>query len=124
MRVSTLEGVGIEFVPSPLAIWYVDEKRRTVSSTSNWRNSLNWIRENKNLVTPRAYSAFIMVEVGSQASREGEWREFWPLLSEAIQLGKPKPIDFVLYFGMWLIPQEARRSFRALLSKRTQSMNA
>lgn len=117
LRVSTLEGVGIEFVPEPLAIWYIEEKRSSVSSTSNWQNSLSWIRENRNLVTPRAYSAFIMVEVGPRAAQGGEWNSFLPLLWEAMRLGEPKPIDFLLYLSMWLIPQEARRSLRALLGK-------
>lgn len=117
LRVSKLEGVGIEFVPEPLAIWYIEEKRSSVSSTSNWQNSLSWIRENRNLVTPRAYSAFIMVEVGPRAAQEGEWNSFLPLLWESMRLGNPKPVDFLLYFGMWLIPQETRRSLRALLSK-------
>ena len=119
LRVNNIAGVGIEFVPEPLAIWYVDEKRKTISGTSNWRNSLAWLHENKHLVTPRAYAAFIMVEVGAQASLEGEWREFLPLLSEAIKFGKPQLIDFLLYLGLWLIPQETRRSFRALLSKQS-----
>lgn len=123
LRVSTLEGVGIEFVPEPLAIWYIEEQRSSVSSTSNWQNSLSWIRENRNLVTPRAYSAFIMVEVGPRAAQGGEWNSFLPLLWEAMRLGEPKPIDFLLYFGMWLIPQEARRSLRALLGKRNSSMS-
>jgi glycosyltransferase involved in cell wall biosynthesis len=122
LRVSNLATVGIDFVSEPLAIWYVDEKRKTVSGTSNWRNSLAWLHENKNLVTPRAYAAFIMVEVAAQASQEGEWQEFLPLLSEAIKLGKPQLIDFLLYLGIWLIPQETRRSFRALLTKQSQRM--
>ncbi len=124
LRVSNLASVGIEFVSEPLAIWYVDEKRKTISGTSNWRNSLAWLHENKNLVTPRAYSAFIMVEIGAQASQEGEWQEFLPLLSEAIKLGKPQFIDFLLYLGIWLIPQETRRSFRALLTKQPQRIKS
>ena len=124
LRVNNLAGVGIEFVPEPLAIWYVDEKRKTISGTSNWRNSLAWLHENKHLVTPRACAAFIMVEVGAQASLEGEWREFLPLLSEAIKFGKPQLIDFLLYLGLWLIPQETRRYFRALLSKQSQRVKS
>lgn len=117
LRVSNVADVGIDFVSEPLAIWYVDEKRKTISGTSNWRNSLAWLHENKHLVTPRAYAAFIMVEVAAQAAQEGEWQEFLPLLSEATKHGKPQLIDYLLYLGLWLIPQDTRRSFRALLSK-------
>lgn len=124
LRVSNLAGVGIEFVPEPLAIWYVDEKRTTISGTSNWRNSLAWIQENKNLVTPRAYSAFILVEVGAQAAQESAWQEFLPLLMEAVKLGKPQLIDLLLYLGLWLIPQETRRSLRALLTKQSPKVKS
>lgn len=124
LRVSNVADVGIEFVSEPLAIWYVDEKRKTISGTSNWRNSLAWLHENKHLVTPRAYAAFIMVEVAAQAAQEGEWQEFLPLLSEATKLGKPQLIDYLLYLGLWLIPQDTRRSFRALLSKQPPSVKS
>ena len=123
LRAATQEDVGLEFVTEPLAIWYLWEKRTSVSSKSNWQNSLAWIRNNRQLVTPRAYSAFIMVQVGPQAACEGQWQTFLPLLQEAIQLGKPKPIDYLLYFGLWLVPRNVRRSLRALFTQKTQRMS-
>lgn len=125
LRVSTLEDVEINFVPEPLTIWYVEERRKSLSSTSIWRNSLAWIQENRNLVTSRAYSSFILVEVGSQASQEGEFRAFLPVLWEAIRHGRPKPIDFLLCLGMWLIPQQSRRTLRRVFNfKRNQSIKS
>ena len=124
LRVNSRAGVGIDFVSEPLAIWYLWEKRQSTSSTSNWQNSLTWIRQNRHLVTPRAYSAFLMVQVGSQAAYQREWKEFLPLLWEAIRYGKPKAIDFLLYLGMWLIPRETRRSLRGLLGKKTQTLSS
>ena len=124
LRANAIEDVGIEFVPESLAIWYRWEKRQTTSSTSDWQNSLTWIRENRHLVTPRAYSAFVMVQVGSQAAYQRQWQEFLPLLGESIKNGKPKAIDFLLYLGMWLIPRDARRSLRGLLGKNTQSLSS
>jgi len=117
LRVSTLEGVGIEFVPKPLAIWYNEEDRKSINSTSNWQYSFSWIQENRNLVTPRAYAAFLMVEVASQASRSGDWKAFWLLLRESTRLGRPKFVDFKLYFALWLIPQGTRRWLRSRLAK-------
>lgn len=117
LRVCALEGVGIEFVAEPLAVWYAQEKRKSISSNSNWQNSLTWIQENKPLVTPRAYAAFIMICVSSLAARNGEREAFWLLLREAMRSGKPKPIDFLLYTGMWLIPQDTRRQLRAYFKK-------
>lgn len=117
LRVSALTDVGIECVPEPLLIWYIEEGRKSLSSENDWQHSLSWIQEIQQLVTPRAYSAFIMTFVSSLAAREGDWKAFWFLLKEATQAGSPKPIDFLLYTGMWLIPQNARRQLRAFLHK-------
>lgn len=115
LRAITLHSVGIEFVPEPLAIWYAEEQRKSISGKNNWHYSLTWIQENRNLVTSRAYAAFIMTVVSSLAVRENDRKAFWHLLREAVQSGKPKPIDFLLYMGMWLIPQDSRRQLRAFL---------
>jgi glycosyltransferase involved in cell wall biosynthesis len=124
LRVNSIAGVGIEFIAEPLTIWHLWEKRQSTSSTSNWQNSLTWIRQNRHLVTPRAYAAFLMVQVGPQAAYQREWKEFLPLLGEAVKYGKPQPIDFFLYLGMWLIPRETRRSLRGLLGQKTQSLSS
>jgi glycosyltransferase involved in cell wall biosynthesis len=117
LRVSKLPEVGIEFVTQPLAIWYRWEKRQSISSTNTWESSLAWIREHRHLVTHKAYSSFIITQVAPQAAKVGEWQAFIPLLQEAFQLGKPKFLDFFLYLGMWLIPQNTRRSLRICLNK-------
>jgi glycosyltransferase involved in cell wall biosynthesis len=113
IRASAISDVGIEFVPEPLVIWYAEEPRNSVSSKNNWQYSLHWIQELHALVTPRAYAAFIMTVVGAIAAREGDLQAFWPLFREAVLRGRPKPIDFALYMGMWLIPQDGRRRIRA-----------
>lgn len=118
LRVSTLKSVGFEFVPEPLVVWYNEEQRQSISSTNNWQYSLAWIKDNQHLVTRRAYAGFIVTEVAPQASNAGDWKSFWPLLKEAIQFGRPRQIDVLLYLGMWLIPQESRRWLRAALTRR------
>ncbi len=117
LQVSALEGVGFEFVPQPLAIWYVEEKRTSISGKNNWQYSLAWIQERRHLVTSRAYAAFVMTVVSMLAAREGDRKAFWTLLREAMQSGRPKPIDFLLYVGMWLIPHDTRRQLRAFLKR-------
>jgi glycosyltransferase involved in cell wall biosynthesis len=119
LRVSTLEQVSIQFVSEPLAIWYRLETRKSVSSTYDYNYSLSWIRGNRTLVTPRAYAAFILVEVGAQASAQGYWQAFFPLLWEAIRSGRPKLIDYLLYLGMWLIPRNTRHLYRFLQGKKS-----
>jgi glycosyltransferase involved in cell wall biosynthesis len=113
IRASAISDVGIEFVPESLVIWYTEEERKSVSSKNNWQYSLHWIQELHASVTPRAYAAFIMTVVGAIAAREGDRQAFWPLFREAVLRGRPKLIDFALYMGMWLIPQDGRRRIRA-----------
>ncbi|VEP18896.1 Glycosyl transferase [Hyella patelloides LEGE 07179] len=122
LKANTLADVGIDFVAETLAIWYCWQERQSTSSTSNWQQSLAWIRKNQNLVTPRAYSSFIMTQVSPQAAREKQWQVFWFLLQEAFDCGQPKPIDLILYFLMWFIPRNSRRSLRALFDKKTQQV--
>lgn len=121
IRVSGLEGVGIEFVSEPMAIVNIiaNQKRKSLSNTNNWKYSLDWIRSIRHLITPRAYSACITTVVSSQASMERDWQAFIPLLSEAFKLGKPRPIDILLYIFMWLTPQELRHKLRAVLTKKS-----
>jgi hypothetical protein len=118
LRASSQEGVGIEFVPKPLSIWYLGENRQSLSNAYDWQYSFNWIQGQRDLVTPRAYSSFILAEVSSRAALARDWQAFWPLLWEAIHLGKPRTKDLCLYLGMWLIPPDTRRWLRTLLTKK------
>ena len=122
LKVDVLEDVRIEFVAETLAIWYCWQKGQSTSSTSNWKQSLAWIRNSQNLVTPRAYSGFIMTQVSPQAARERQWQVFWSLLQEAFARGKPKPIDLILYFLMWFVPKNARRTLRTWFRIKTQQV--
>ena len=116
LRANLLPGVGVTFVPQTLAIWYLWEQRQSTSSKSNWCNSLTWINANRHLVTPRAYSSFLITQVAPQAASESQWQLFGTLLKDAFRFGKLKPRDIYLYLIMWLIPKNLRRSFKALIT--------
>lgn len=122
LRAITQPGVGIEFVPELLSIWYLGENRPSLSTTSSsrsdWQSSFNWIQAQRDLVTPRAYSSFILAEVSARAALARDWKAFLPLLWEALRQGSPKPADLGLYFGMWFIPPEIRQGLRTLLTKK------
>lgn len=53
------EGVGIEYVDEPLALWHshsgVGETR--LSKIPDWRDSLDWVQSARELMTRRAYSS-------------------------------------------------------------------
>jgi glycosyltransferase involved in cell wall biosynthesis len=117
IRVAAQPGVGFEFVDHPLVIWYAEEQRQSVSNKSHWQYSLDWIQHQQHLVSRRAYAGFLMTVVGAAAAREGDYRAFWVLLQQAVTVGKPKAIDWLLYLSMWLVPQDQRRQLRAFLSR-------
>jgi glycosyltransferase involved in cell wall biosynthesis len=112
-------GVGIEVVPEPLVIWYIEENRKSVGNSSSWQYSLSWIQEIRQLVTPKAYAAFLMIIVSAFAAKEKQWQASGTLLWQAIRFGRPRLVDFYLFSGMWLIPQDLRRRLRSLLPKTT-----
>ena len=118
LRASAFPGVGAEFVSEALTIWYIEENRKTTSGTTNWQHSLDWVRENRHLMSLRAYASYILVFISSEASLQGNWGVFLPLLWEAVSHGRPTPISLLTYLVNWLIPQPTRRSIRALLTKR------
>jgi glycosyltransferase involved in cell wall biosynthesis len=119
LRASTIEGVGLEFVPGPepLTIWNIEENRRRISHTTDWRYSLSWVQANRHLITPRAYTSFIMTSVSWTAKRRREWKAFWLLPWEAYQNGKPSIIDVLVHLGIWMIPQKLRQRIAILYDK-------
>ena len=119
LRVTAMEGVGIEFVPEPMSIWHSEMGIKRLSNIKDWQYSLDWIRHNRNLVTPKAYSGFIATIIAPSASFVGDWKAFFPLLGEAIRWGKLRPIDIYLYLTMWLFPQQLRQQVRSILAKKT-----
>lgn len=122
LQVSVLEGVGIEFAPETLATSEIrsDKPRGRsggLSDIDDWKHSLLWIRSVRHLITPRAYSSFIMSQVNSQVAREYNWSQFFPLLWEALHLGQPRFIDYLPYVLNWLTPPDAKQLIRGLVSQ-------
>ena len=58
LRVGALPGAKVIFVEEVLAIHYIEEERASVSSKANWRYSLEWIRRDRHLFSPRALTGF------------------------------------------------------------------
>lgn len=112
LRVSNYEQVKLQFVDLPLGILHIEEGGPRVSETGGWKYSFEWIQTCKNLLTPRAYSAFLLTAVGSFASRENDWSAFRLILKEATKFGQPSPVQYGLFLGMWLVPKRLRQTLR------------
>jgi glycosyltransferase involved in cell wall biosynthesis len=112
LRVANVEGVGVEFVREPLAIWYLEENRSKVTGRNDWRDSLGWLRSRREMITPRAYTSFITSQLAAEAVQQNDWQAFFPLLREAIFVGSPHPLALLHYFALWLVPMTMRRKLR------------
>jgi glycosyltransferase involved in cell wall biosynthesis len=122
VRASQEEGVGIEFVPEPLAIvnMIYAKKRKSLSNVNDWKYSLHWIQSVRELISPQAYSGFLIAVVGPTAANESDWNAFTYLLQEATKFGQLRPFDLLLYGLMWLVPQGLRQKLRFLLNRQNR----
>jgi glycosyltransferase involved in cell wall biosynthesis len=124
LRAAAFEGAKILFVsdPEPLVIWHIETNRPRISNTADWRYSLGWMQENRRLVTPGAYASFLLIWASSTAARGRGWKAFWILPWEALRKGKPRFVDFLAHFLIWLVPRKIRSSVSVFLdAKRTKS---
>jgi glycosyltransferase involved in cell wall biosynthesis len=114
LRLSKEMGIKIETLPEVLVVLYFEEERSSLSSSATWSASLKWIERLRPIITPRAYSGFVLGVVGSRAAKEGAYRAFPELLQKAFRRGSPRLWHVIIYIAFWLAPQRARRRLRAL----------
>lgn len=122
---ATEKGSRIVYAPQAL-VQFDDEIERTRISTSyEWRESLEWIRSVHRVLGGKAYAGFVLTSIGPAASDKREWNAAPMLLREAFAKGKPTLLHLILYFGMWIFPQRMRQMFRAHISamKRTSLLS-
>jgi glycosyltransferase involved in cell wall biosynthesis len=110
IRACAVPGARLEFAAplEPLAVWSIDENRPRVSTVPDWRRSLAWAESRKEFLTHRAYAAYLLSWIGSDAARERSLEALWRLPWQAFWYGKPAPLDLLLFSGTWLVPQPIR----------------
>jgi glycosyltransferase involved in cell wall biosynthesis len=120
LRASLLTGAGVEFIPCnrPLAIWHIEDERSRMSNTTNWHDSLEWIQENRHLVTPHAYASFVMTWISTYATQSGDWEAILPLLRAAYRNSRPTFMDVLVFWGNWLLPQKVQRRIASFVRKK------
>lgn len=119
LRVIRLAGVAVEFIPEiePQLVWDVREGRERLSNSADWRYSLSWMRENRELVTPRSYAAFVMTWAASTAARGGHWAAFPRLLIDGYRYGRPTTMELWTFVAIWLIPRRVQREAAILFAR-------
>jgi glycosyltransferase involved in cell wall biosynthesis len=119
LRVGQLRESRVVFLNEVLAIHYIEEDRASVSSKANWRYSLEWVRRDRHLFTPRALTGFVFHQIAPEASEQGEWHAFPTLLFEVLRHGKSTLRDYAIFLAMWLLPRRRRRRLRDWMARRT-----
>jgi glycosyltransferase involved in cell wall biosynthesis len=112
LRAVRQEGVELIFAAEPLVIWHQDEDRERISLANPWEAQLAWLRENRQLFTPRAYAAFTMSVLSSMAAPTRSPRVFRELLREARVHGRPGAIDYLTFLQIWAVPPQLRHTLR------------
>jgi glycosyltransferase involved in cell wall biosynthesis len=119
LRQSKLFNVRVETVPEVLTILYMEEQRPSLSSSSKWRASLDWLDRVRPMLTRRAYSGFCLGVVGPRAAEERAYPAAFSLLAKAFRHGTPRPQHLAAYLAFWALSQNIRRRLRALLRGET-----
>ena len=115
LRASDLYPLKVKFVPECLAVWNVDDKRRSITSSLSWSRSIEWVRSHRSRLTRSAYSGFLLISLASEAAREHAWRACMPILVEAVVHGRPTLRQVLRFFIMWLVPSGLRRRLRIVI---------
>jgi hypothetical protein len=118
LRLGRVPGAQVVFAEQVLAIHNIEEERVTVSGKSNWQYSLAWVQRDRHLFTPRALSGFVLYQIASEASDQGQWRAFPRLLGEALRHGSSTPRAYAIFLAIWLMPRRRRRRLRDWMARR------
>ncbi|GGL19348.1 glycosyltransferase family 2 protein [Mangrovihabitans endophyticus] len=105
-------GVELRYASEPLVVWHQDENRERISLANPWEQQLEWLRDSRELFTPRAYAAFTMSVLSSMAAPTRSREVFRELLAEARGHGRPGPLDYVTFLQIWALPPNLRHTLR------------
>jgi glycosyltransferase involved in cell wall biosynthesis len=115
LRADKHEDVALIVAEQPLVIWHQDEDRERISLEMPWEEQLAWLRDSRDLFTPKAYAAFTMSVLSSMAAPTRSAAVFREILAEARGYGEPGLIDYVTYLQIWALPPALRHQLRDLV---------
>jgi glycosyltransferase involved in cell wall biosynthesis len=114
LRAVNRKNARIVTVNEPLVIHHTEDGRASLGASFDWKESLVWVNNNRDLISPRAYAGFCLTIVAPQAAKVSDYSAFFVLLYSALIYGSPRLIHFALYLGIWLIPMRRRQKLRSL----------
>jgi glycosyltransferase involved in cell wall biosynthesis len=117
LRAAKLPGFSVFFVDDILVHHFIEEERTSTSSQCNWRYSLNWARQNRELFTPRSYSGFLINQVAPEAADDKSVAAMFLLAGEFLRFGESRFRELCVFAAMFLFPRPYRRRLRDFLGK-------
>ena len=108
----------------PTVIHYRTAVATSLSGKQRWPQSLVWLDGLGDLLTPRAYSGFCLLNISRSAADAGDRSAIPVLWKAAWRKGKPTPQQCFAFAMMWLLPPPTRRRLRGLISRDRQSRPA
>jgi glycosyltransferase involved in cell wall biosynthesis len=118
LQVAAHQGVSIVMLSQPLVVYHTGAAHAAVSRSSDWRFSLQWIREHRQFVSPKAAGAFIAIQCAWRArcARRPLRNLLW-VMAAWLRNGGGDRLSFahLLWFG--LLPSSVRRALRDRLGR-------
>jgi glycosyltransferase involved in cell wall biosynthesis len=111
IRAMKEHGHALLTVPEVLTIHY-DDARPSLSKQRSWHHSLEWIERLGPLITPRAYSGFVLNEIGRATAESGRYEALPTLIKRAFQRGQPTGRQLFRIALTWAMPTALRRRLR------------
>lgn len=110
LRALRAEGTALEFVPDarPLAIFHGEDARPRMSNGADWRAALDWADANRDLLTPRAYAAVLLIRASIEAQRARDRRGLGILLRAAFRHGRPTTAVLAAHAVIRFVPPALR----------------
>jgi glycosyltransferase involved in cell wall biosynthesis len=113
LRVGGRPNVEIVMLPEALTVMRVAGQGASVSRTADWETSLAWARQNRALMSAKAYAFFISTECVPRARRSGAGiYALLQLLWECFSRGKPGLMQMALFVSFSAIPEKACKRLR------------
>uniref|UniRef100_A0A7V5CUW9 Glycosyltransferase family 2 protein n=1 Tax=Acidobacterium capsulatum TaxID=33075 RepID=A0A7V5CUW9_9BACT len=113
LRVARRGDVRVRVLEEALAVYRTEDGRETVSQRPDWRASLDWIREHRGRIDPRAYSWFVAVQCVWKARAAGTPLRAWAEIARAfVAEGRPGLRSALYFLGFAVFPVGWRKSLR------------
>lgn len=112
------KGAFFTFIDKPLTTWHNDRQEGRATSMSDYKISLNWIREYESAISPRATKGFLVTEVVRRLIDSEQKRIYAEkLLVDALLEGVISPKLFAILTARVIIPKKIRQNLKSMWAR-------